>query len=243
MTKVVAGTREQVEVLKLRAGVAKDRVGAVEQVQETEGVTILALQTTLKDLMTKLVAGTRDRMGVLNQEAGVTKDQVGAVEQVQETKAVMILTFLTKVLMTKVVAGTRDLAGVLNLGAGVTKVQAGMVEQIQGTEAVIVINRSPGINQMPPLMEVSQKMLEKEAAEVGVKHLEALGGREVMEVAKEGGSRHSLILIILCRLSISGLYARMYRYFSILFAHLGSKNYSIFSGTLYRTKIMYDILL
>lgn len=120
--------------------------------------------------MTKLVAGTRDQMGVLNQEAGVTKDQVGALEQVQETKAITILTFQTKVLMTKVVAGTRDPVGVLNLGAGVTKVQAGMVEQIQETEAVIVINRSPGINQMPPLtVEVIQKVLEKEAAEVGVK--------------------------------------------------------------------------
>lgn len=43
MTKVVAGTREQVGVLKLGAGVGKDRVGAVEQVQETEAVTILVL--------------------------------------------------------------------------------------------------------------------------------------------------------------------------------------------------------
>lgn len=43
MTEVVAGTREQVGVLKLGAGVAKDLVGVVEQVQETEAVTILAL--------------------------------------------------------------------------------------------------------------------------------------------------------------------------------------------------------
>lgn len=61
-------------------------------------------------------------------------------------------------------------------------------------------------------MEVSQKMLEKEAAEVGVKQLEALGRREMMEAAKEGGSRHSLILIILCRLSISGLYILVFLY-------------------------------
>lgn len=43
-------------------------------------------------------------------------------------------------------------------------------------------------------MEANQKMLEKEAVEVGAKHQKALGEREaVVEVAKEGGSHTPII--------------------------------------------------
>lgn len=68
-----------------------------------------------------------------------------------------------------------------------------MVEPVLETEAVmVVINPSPGINQMPPPMETNQKMPEKEAVEVGVKQLEALGEKVVaVEAAKEGGSLSS----------------------------------------------------